>query len=107
VKQLSGGPKRERFQTDSEALMAIRRTLLHSPLDALPSPCFASALMQIKKVKVFSEDSASDLEQVVNEWFAQNPNVEIIEVLQSQSCNSPGGVTTITFSIAYFTTQAA
>jgi hypothetical protein len=61
--------------------------------------------MQIKKVKVFSEDSAQDLEQVVNEWLSANPNIEVVEALQSQSSGFPVGVTTLTLSIIYSTTQ--
>jgi hypothetical protein len=61
--------------------------------------------MQIKKVKVFSEDSAQDLEQVINDWLAANPNIEVVEVLQSQSSGFPVGVTTLTLSIVYSTTQ--
>jgi hypothetical protein len=61
--------------------------------------------MQIKKVKVFSEDSAQDLEQVINDWLAANPNIEVVEAMQSQSSGFPVGVTTLTLSIIYSTTQ--
>jgi len=61
--------------------------------------------MQIKKVKVFSEDSAQDLEQIVNDWLAANPNIEVVEALQSQSRGFPVGVTTTTLSIIYSTTK--
>ena len=63
--------------------------------------------MQIKKVKVFSEDSAQDLEQAINDWLAANPNIELIQAVQSQSSGFPAGVTTITLSIIYSTTQPA
>jgi hypothetical protein len=61
--------------------------------------------MQIKKVKVFSEDSPQDLEQVINDWLATSPNIEVVEALQSQSSGFPVGVTTFTLSIIYSTTQ--
>jgi hypothetical protein len=63
--------------------------------------------MQIKKVKVFSEKSATDLEQAVNQWLAANPNVEVLEALQSESGDREEGKRVITFSIVYSTTQAS
>jgi hypothetical protein len=63
--------------------------------------------MQIKKVKVFVEQSADSLEQVVNEWLAANPNIEILEAQQSVSGKFQTAEWAITLSIIYSTTQAA
>jgi len=45
----------------------------------------------VRKIKIFSvyqEISALELE--INDWLAQNPNIRIIEMLQTQT-NTPQG----------------
>lgn len=65
---------------------------------------------KLNKIKIFSDESISDLEKKINSWLKQNKYIEIVQILQSETVtnldsDTINGIFNRTITICYKETE--